>query len=329
MKKSLLLFLSIILLVGCKKDDVNNITTPVPTSPENLLGSAVSSSKINLSWTDRSTNETGFKIERKLQNGIFLQVGTVASNITTFTDTGLNASTIYIYRVFSYNSGGNSPIYSNELTLSTLSKFPTITIGSQKWTTTNLDESTYSDGTPIPQITDTAVFASLTTGAWCYYKNSTANGEIYGKLYNWYAVKGIWNEASKTDIGQRKKLAPDGHHIASYDEWFTLAGAIGGFGSGGKMKATGTSLWKSPNTGATNESGFTGLPGGGLFTNDNQNTFATINESGYWWSSDDATIRPGGNPGYAWFFYLTHNTGDLGRLNIDKSLGLSVRCIKD
>ena len=114
MKKSLLIFLGIILLFGCKKDDVNNITTPVPTSPENLLGSAVSSSKINLSWTDRSTNETGFKIERKLQNGIFLQVGTVASNITTFTDTGLNASTIYIYRVFSYNSGGNSPIYSNE-----------------------------------------------------------------------------------------------------------------------------------------------------------------------------------------------------------------------
>src|SRR6185436_8282415 len=94
------------------------------------------------------------------------------------------------------------------------------------------------------------------TGAWCYYENNSANGPIFGKLYNWYAV---------TDP---RGLAPEGWHVPTLDEWHTLNACL--FSSNrdaGALKSVGTiedatGLWHAPNTGATNSSGFIGLPGG-------------------------------------------------------------------
>ena len=208
---------------------------------------------------------------------------------------------------------------------------PNITIGTQIWSTTNLDVTTYRDGTPIPQVTDPTAWAALTTGAWCYYNNTTSNGTTYGKLYNWYAVAGIHDAASLNNPSLRKQFAPQGWHIPSDAEWSTLINfldptANGGESvAGGKMKSTGTiqagtGLWESPNAAATNESGFTGLPAGYRYNN---GTFNSIGYGGIWWSSSE------NNTTFAWSRYLDSNDGDEYRNSLSKKFGFSVRCVRD
>jgi len=190
-----------------------------------------------------------------------------------------------------------------------------VLIGTQLWTDRNLDVETYRDGTPIPQVTDPTAWEALTTGAWCYYANNTANGIIYGKLYNWYAVAGI--DGSVTP----RILAPLGYHVPTDAEWTTLTTYLGGESvAGGKMKSTGTSLWTSPNTNATNESGFTGLPGGLRFYD---GSFYSIGFSGFWWSSSEYDTTD------AWYRYLDYSNGNASSDYDDKTSGFSVRLIKD
>jgi uncharacterized protein (TIGR02145 family) len=207
----------------------------------------------------------------------------------------------------------------------------TVTIGTQVWTTKNLDVATYSDGTVIPEVQDPTAWAALTTGAWCYYNNESANGVIYGKLYNWYAVVGIHDEASKTDASKRKKLASIGFHVPTNTEWTTLTdfldGADSGINtfpfpnniSGGAMKETGIKHWLDPNAGATNLSGFTGLPGGyseiGFFNK--------INENGYFWSSSENQTTD------AWYRTLFFQNGYISRAVVLKQDGFSVRLVKN
>jgi uncharacterized protein (TIGR02145 family) len=137
------------------------------------------------------------------------------------------------------------------LTPSTAVSLPTVVIGTQQWTDKNLDVLTYRNGDLIPQVKDSTAWAALTTGAWCYFNNDPSGyGAIYGKIYNWYAVN------------DPRGLAPLGWHIATSDEFETLRNALGGSAvAGGKLKTAGTGRWISPNTGATNESGFSALPG--------------------------------------------------------------------
>lgn len=202
---------------------------------------------------------------------------------------------------------------------------PSVTICTQIWATRNLEVTAYSDGTPIPQVTDQTAWAGLTTGAWCYYNNTSANGNTYGKIYNWYAAAGIYNAASLTNVALRKNLAPTGWHVPTDAEWTILIDCLGGQTlAGGKMKAigtiqAGTGLWESPNTAATNESGFTGLPGGFLY----DGTFDSIGYYGTWWSSSeiDTTI--------AWTRGLGYSYGDADGTGDGKRLGYSVRCLRD
>jgi uncharacterized protein (TIGR02145 family) len=212
---------------------------------------------------------------------------------------------------------------------------PSATICNQLWTTQNLDVSTYSDGTPIPQVTDPTQWASLTTGAWCYYNNDPVNGGVYGKLYNWYAVAGIHDATSAANPALRKKLAPTGWHIPSDGEWSSLINCLdpnadGGNSfpniAGGKMKATGTiqagtGLWQHSNFGATNETGFTGLPGGGCFFSDA--SFFNISGVGYWWSATE------GSSSNAWIRHLDSISASVYRNSLNKNYGFSVRCLRD
>jgi uncharacterized protein (TIGR02145 family) len=196
---------------------------------------------------------------------------------------------------------------------------PNVAIGSQIWSSSNLNVTTYRDGTPIPQVTDQTAWENLTTGAWCYFNNTTSNGTTYGKLYNWYAVAGIHDNNPSTP---NKILAPQGWHVPTDTEWTTLTTFLGG-DAGGKMKATGTAQWLTPNTGATNSSGFTGLPGG--YRHFGQG-FLQINSSGYWWSSSNIN----GSIDVAWYRSLFYNTGIV--YNYDDGYmanGYSVRCVKD
>jgi uncharacterized protein (TIGR02145 family) len=185
------------------------------------------------------------------------------------------------------------------------------------FTKTNLNVSKYSDGTPIPEVTDATQWANLTTGAWCYYSNTTANGTTYGKLYNWYAVVGIYDAASATNQALRKKLAPTGWHVPTDPEWTQLTDCLGGESvAGGKMKSTGTSLWQSPNTAATKKSGFSGLPGGYRLNN---GAFKNVSNYGGWWSSSEGITGRS----------LNYSSGFAFRSFNLANGGFSVRCLRD
>lgn len=182
-----------------------------------------------------------------------------------------------------------------------------VQIGTQVSMTKNLNVSRYRNGDPIPQVTNSTQWRNLTTGAWCYYNNDPANGPIYGKLYNWQAVN------------DPRGLAPTGYHVPSEAEFTTLTNFLGGQSvAGGKMKAV--TLWNNPNTGATNSSGFTGLPGGFRYLD---GTFAYIRYDGCWWSSTYL-----GNP-TARYCYLGSSIRDVQLPNGFTKYGYSVRCLKD
>ena len=261
------------------------------------------------------------------------------SGIGTFPSTisGLNPNWDYHVRAYATNSAGTA--YGNEITFTTLQNstainvpgpnvtdidsntYQSVTNCGLTFTKQNLNVSKYSDGTAIPQVTDPTAWANLTTGAWCYYENNTANGPVYGKLYNWYAVVGIYDVASANNPALRKKLAPTGWHVPTDGEWTQLTDCLGGESiAGGKMKATGTSLWQSPNTAATNASGFTGLPGG---YRNYYGSFLYIGGLGNWWSSSEYSTTD------AWFRFLNYSGGDAGRSGYYKKNGFSVRCLRD
>lgn len=197
-----------------------------------------------------------------------------------------------------------------------------VTICNQTWTKSNLNVSKYTDGTTIPQVSDQNEWANLTTGAWCYYNNSTSNGSTYGKLYNWYAVAGIYDAVSLSNSALRKKLAPVGWHVPTDGEWTLLTDCLGGMTvAGGKMKSVGTTLWLNPNTDATNTSGFTALPGG---YRTKLGMYFDIGVDSYWWSSSEL------NNSEAWTRGLGYSSGYAYRHNnFGKKGGFSVRCVKD
>ena len=243
-------------------------------------------------------------------------VGTFVSNIS-----GLTPNTTYYIRAYGTNSAGTA--YGNEVVFTTTMSIQTcgtmtdidgnvynaVTIGTQCWTQTNLNVSKYRNGDVIPQVTDPTQWENLTTGAWCYYENNTANGPVYGKLYNWYAVN------------DSRGLAPTGWHIPTDTEWTILTNYLGGVAvAGGKMKESGTAHWLSPNTAADNSSGFTALPGGYRKT---FGEFAIMTANGYWWSSTESLAIT------AWTRTIGYSRANATKLGIHKKSGISVRCVKD
>jgi uncharacterized protein (TIGR02145 family) len=187
---------------------------------------------------------------------------------------------------------------------------PSVSICCQRWMIKNLDVAMYKNGDPIPKVTNSAAWAALTTGAYCYYNNDSATyAATYGKLYNWYAVN------------DPRGLAPAGWYIPTDFEYTTLGSCLGGNAvAGGPMKEIGTTHWAAPNTGATNLSGFTGLPGGYRSID---GSFANISLSGLWWSSTEDAAS------HAYIRYLFNTDAELYRTLDDKRFGFSVRCLRD
>ncbi len=181
-----------------------------------------------------------------------------------------------------------------------------VTIGTQAWTSKNLDVSTYRNGDVIPQVQDANAWASLSTGAWCYFNNDASNGTKYGKLYNWYAVN------------DPRGLAPKGFHIPSDAEWTVLTDYLGGAAAAGtKMKSS--TGWDSNGNG-TNSSGFAGFPGGYRYYD---GEFSSIGRDGYWWSARE------GNSYNAWSRSLDCGNVDVGRSYFSRQDAFSVRCLGD
>jgi uncharacterized protein (TIGR02145 family) len=184
--------------------------------------------------------------------------------------------------------------------------------GVQTWMAENLKVGTMINGTQAQA--DNGIIEKYCSN------NDAANCAIYGGLYQW----GEMMQYATTPGA--KGICPASWHLPTDEEWAALTDFLGGDGvAGGKMKSTGTieagsSLWHTPNTGATNESGFTALPGGGR---DGNGSFGTLGWYGDWWSSTE------GNTILAWDRYIDYDYSIVFRSNFQKSNGNSARCVWD
>jgi len=187
--------------------------------------------------------------------------------------------------------------------------YKTITIGTQTWMAENLRTTKYSNGDPITN--ETGNWTDLETGVYCWYSNNeTQYKAIYGALYNWFAV------------ADSRNIAPSGWHVASDAEWGTLIDYLGGTSlSGDKLKEIGLSHWLAPNTGATNSSGFTVLPGG--YRSYGDGSFFSLGSYSFYWTNTAE------NAVYMWTYYLDNSNADVNRTSWAKNFGFSVRCVKD
>lgn len=199
--------------------------------------------------------------------------------------------------------------------------YASVQIGDQCWMAENLRTSRYNDGWDITPVTDNTDWIQMNSGAWCNYDNNTDNDTTYGKLYNWYAANYFFN------------VCPQGWHAPNDAEWQQLEATLGmsaselgveGFRGeaenvGGQLKTT--SMWELPNSGATNASGFAGLPGGHRYVNNGN--FLLEGTYGYWWTTT-ANI-----PGTAYFRSLYRSSPGVNRNIANKRTGCYVRCVRD
>jgi uncharacterized protein (TIGR02145 family) len=320
MKKSILFFLTLtmfIVLFACGKDKKNpiepskkiEIITTVPKAAyigdtitvvgknfgeiqgTNFVSFAGTLAKEYITWCD---NEIVVKVPEGAESGkLWIEVNDEKSNEVDF-----------IIKESSIEDGAVTDIDGNV--------YKTVKIGNQLWMAENLNVSRYRNGDTIsylPIDADWRVAGNKREGAWCYYNNEIVNGVIYGKLYNWYAV----NDA--------RGLAPEGWHIPTEEELISLTNYLGGdIIAGGKLKEAGTAHWLSPNTGATNSSGFAALPGGQRYP---QGGFYSMRNNGYWWSATEHFGL------FSKEFVIFSNYAYLNISFNSNDLGLSVRCIKD
>lgn len=200
--------------------------------------------------------------------------------------------------------------------------YKTVRIGDQVWTARNLDVTRYNDGTAIPYVTsdeDWLQAGEDKMGARCFYNNDPELRKIYGTLYNWYAI-------------DTKKLAPEGWHVPTNEEWNELLLTLckmSSEGSGLPLRETGTEHWKAPNTGATNASGFTALPSGfrGI-TKNGILEFSDLTTDVEFWSADHDSVLL--LDGYTRIVYTSYNTDTFWNYLAAKQLdGMSIRLVKD
>jgi len=187
--------------------------------------------------------------------------------------------------------------------------YHTVTIGTQTWMVENLKTTKYNDGTAIPLATDESQWPNINDAqpCYCWYNFNPVSYKDYGALYNWYVVN-------------TGKLAPTGWHVPTDSDWTILIDYLGGEDlAGGKLKEIGTNHWKTPNTGATNETGFTALAGGAHYYDE----FDDVAIYARFWSVTNY------NTYYAMFRILSYDDSDIRGYEEPKAYGLSVRCIKD
>jgi uncharacterized protein (TIGR02145 family) len=311
---------------SCTKDKEKEPTLPVLstatisgiTTTEAISGGTITSdggSAVTACGVCWSTTENPTTASTRTTDG-------AGSGSFTSSLTGLAANTHYFVRAYATNSAGTA--YGNQLnftsaqspgiigfnpdlTYGTLTdiegnEYKTITIGSQTWMAENLKTTKYNDGSDVPSVTDNSLWFNLTTPAYSWYENDNSKKDIYGALYNWYAVN-------------RGNLCPAGWHIPTDAEWTILSTYLGGESiAGGKLKETGTAHW-NPNTDASNSSGFTALPGG---MRGNGGYFFDMGYySGYWWSATES-----------WGRTIYCRSADISSLTDNNTAGYSVRCVQ-
>lgn len=311
------LIISIFISTSCKKGDLAAVKTVAVTGITTT--SAVTGGNITDNGGSEITargvcwNTTGTPTIRDKFTHDGSGSGSFTSNLEY-----LMPDTYYYLRAYAINDAGTSygdiqnfktsPLVTGTVDDIDGNTYKTVEIGTQTWMAENLRTTKYNDGTPVPAVADKAQWASLISPGYCWYNNDASNvGATYGALYNWYAVT-------------TNNLCPAGWHIPSDDEWSLLAGYLGGAAvAGDKMKESGIVHWANNNAGATNESGFTALPGGGRIAGD----FVHIRESGAWWT----TVPYDASSAYC--IELDDNVVELLLGSLPKNGGFSVRCIRN
>ena len=194
--------------------------------------------------------------------------------------------------------------------------YPVVQIGSQLWMAENLKTTSYRDKTPIPNVTGGLEWAGLTTPAYCWYNNNIGIKDVYGALYNWYVVN-------------TGRLCPEGWHVPTDAEWHEMVLYLDPAAvpdveesdiAGGKLKEEGTEHWSAPNAGATDEFGFTALPGG---VRKYDGVFSGPTGHGNWRTSseyDDTQV---------WYRYIFYYSASIYRKLTNMQAGYSVRCVSD
>ncbi len=273
-----------------------------------------------------SVNESGVcwsKSENPTINNNYIK-STILNNFSVKL-TDLEPNTNYYVRAYAKNVAGI--FYGNQFNFATPNTvtdidgniYKTVIIGTQTWMAENLSTTKFNDGTLIPLISEINQWIETTTSAYCWYNNDeTMKQKKYGAIYNGYTVISA-------------KLAPEGWHIPSSDEWSTLINYLGGKTlAGGKLKETGTINWSNSNVGATDEVGFSALPGGEISKMTSSNfgnwSFGDVNLNGTWWCNNSSA-------GLSKQFYLSNTSASCGVSSTysNKALnnGFSVRCVKD
>ena len=320
----------IIILVfseGCKKSDqgqlleiISSLGFDIVTPNSAILSGNITSnsdstiSEWGVCWsTDHLPVITDYKVSSVPYNGY-----------VSFTITGLNKQSGYYVRAYATNSTGTA--YGEELSFTTPADltgetgnvtdadgnvYQTIGIGSQIWMVENLKTTKYCNGDIIGTTTPATLDISAEAAPkyqWAF-DGDESNVATYGRLYTWYAV---------TDS---RNVCPTDWHVPTDAEWTKLTTYLGGEAvAGDKLKETGITHWTTPNTGSTNETGFTALPGGYRYLD---GSIINIGLVGFWWSSDESSATD------AYYHYMICYFSYLSKLYDNKKFGLSVRCIKD
>lgn len=315
--------MSLALFCSCSGDKGTDPVQPTAPTVSTIAVSAVTETTAECGGT--VTSNGGAEVTARGVCWSTNATPTLGDNITadgagggSFTSSlnGLTAATPYYVRAYATNSAGTG--YGDAESFSTTvvpitvtdidgNVYRTITIGTQVWMAENLQVTHYRNGDSIPDVTDGITWEGLTTGALCRYNNSDDTAAIYGLLYNWHAVN------------DSRNIAPDGWHVATASDWMTLVSYVGS-DPGGKLKDTGTVHWLSPNTGATNETDFSALPGG---QRGYQGSYSALGQEAYFWTATEY------NSSRANVRSLHSFDAFVALRNLSKYAGHSIRCIKD
>ena len=326
LSKILLVIFSVFLSISCEKEINPGGEPPVAAFSANKTSLIEGES---VQFTDQSTNEpTGWQWDfgdgststSQNPSHTYTTAGTYEVSLTVTNTTGSDSETKSGYITVITNGGETGTVTDIEGNV-----YKTITIGTQEWMAENLKTTKYNDGTSIPLVTGVTEWSNLTTPGYCWYDNDeTTYKDTYGALYNWYTVN--------TD-----KLCPSGWHVPTDTEWTELENYLiangynyDGTTTGNKIgkSLAATSGWNSSSgvgdvgndQSSNNATGFSAFPGGRRYYYGN---FGNVGNNGLWWSSSE------GSTSDAYYRNLSYYGYSLGRDNVNKQRGFSVRCLRD
>jgi uncharacterized protein (TIGR02145 family) len=324
MKKTIIISI-IILFLSCKSEVISIKLAVISTNAINSISDTTALTGGTI------TNDGGGSITKRGVCYDTIPMPTIDKNtiisgsgIGSFTSilTDLKVNKLYYLRAYAINSAGTS--YGNELKYRRITTQPgagvtfngytyrSIVLGNgQEWMTENLRTSSFSNGNPISEAKTDNEWKSVAMNdklKYCYYNNDPSNEVKYGKLYNWNV------------INETRNVCPNGWHVSTDEDWKLLTDYLIEEVAGGKMKSIGTEHWESPNTDATNESGFSALPGG---FRSSTGGFSKIGSIGRWWSYDKSQLNVASSR------MLRNTDVNVTSQQTPKEFGLSILCVRD